>query len=231
MGRMTVAWLRGEALLCDLDGTLVDSSASVERAWRRWAEQRAAVLVGTLDDLLAHQRGRVADDTIRSYAPSLTDAEVAADAAEHLAGQAADSADTVAMPGAAMVIGELVGLGARWAVATSADTTLARVRLAAAGLPLPPALVTADDVTRSKPRPGGVPAGRAARSAPTRRGASSSRMRRRGGGGPRHRRPGAARGRRGAPRRRTRDPVPLGRRRGHPRRPRRRRPPPAMSEG
>lgn len=152
---MTVAWLRGEALICDLDGTLVDSSASVERAWRRWAEARAAVLVGTVDDLLAHQRGRVADDTIRSYAPSLSDAEVAGDAAEHLAGQAADSADTVAMPGAAMVVGELVGLGARWAVATSADTTLARVRLAAAGLPLPAALVTADDVTRSKPDPEG----------------------------------------------------------------------------
>jgi mannitol-1-/sugar-/sorbitol-6-phosphatase len=152
---MTVAWLRAEALLCDLDGTLVDSSASVERAWRRWAEQRGAVLEGTLDDLLAHQPGRVADDTIRRYAPSLTDAEVAADAAAHLVGQSADSADAVAMSGAALVIGELVGLGARWAVATSADTTLARVRLAAAGLPVPTALVTADDVTRSKPDPEG----------------------------------------------------------------------------
>jgi mannitol-1-/sugar-/sorbitol-6-phosphatase len=152
---MTVAWLRAEALLCDLDGTLVDSSASVERAWRRWAGERAADLVGSLDDLLAHQRGRVADDTIRAYAPSLTDAEVAADSAVHLAGQAANSADTVALPGAAMVIGELVGLGARWAVATSADSTLARVRLAAAGLPLPAVLVTADDVARSKPHPAG----------------------------------------------------------------------------
>ena len=152
---MTVAWLRAEALLCDLDGTLVDSSASVERAWRRWTERRAAVFEGTLDDLLAHQPGRVADVTIRRYAPSLTDAEVASDAADHLVGQSADSADTVALPGAAMVIGELVGLGARWAVATSADTTLARVRLAAAGLPVPGVLVTSDDVARSKPDPEG----------------------------------------------------------------------------
>ena len=176
---MTVAWLRGEALLCDLDGTLVDSSASVERAWRRWAEARAAVLVGTVDDLLAHQRGRVADDTIRSYAPSLSDAEVAVDAAEHLAGQAADSADTVAMPGAAMVVGELVGLGARWAVATSADTTLARVRLAGCRAP-PPG--SPGDGRRRDPeqaRSRGLPAQPRGCSAPTRRSASSSRTRRR----------------------------------------------------
>ena len=152
---MTVAWLRGDALLCDLDGTLVDSSASVERAWHRWAEQRAAVLVGTVEQLLRHQRGRVAEDTIQHFAPSLTAAEVASDGAAHLAGQVADSADTVAMLGAAMVVTELTGLGARWAVATSADTALARVRLAAAGLPIPDVLVTADDVTRSKPHPEG----------------------------------------------------------------------------
>ncbi len=40
-GDPMTTWLRGEALLCDLDGTLVDSSASVERAWTRWAERRA----------------------------------------------------------------------------------------------------------------------------------------------------------------------------------------------
>ncbi len=152
---MTVAWVRGEGLLCDLDGSLVDSSASVDRAWRRWAERRAEVLVGTLDELLAHQPGRVAEDTIRRFAPTLTPDEVAADGVTHLAGQVADSADTVALPGAAMVVTELTGLGARWAVVTSADTALARVRLTAAGLPIPEVLVSADDVTRSKPDPEG----------------------------------------------------------------------------
>ena len=189
-----VAWLRAAALLCDLDGTLVDSSASVERAWRRWADQRASVMVGSIEDLLAHQRGRVADDTIRAYAPSLSDAEVAADAVDHLAGQSADSADTVALPGAAMVVGELVGLGARWAVVTSADRTLTRVRLAAAGLPVPAALVTARRRDAQQAGPRRIPCGRS--SARRRPGAVPRRRGRTGRGGGRARRRGSGAARR-----------------------------------
>jgi mannitol-1-/sugar-/sorbitol-6-phosphatase len=148
-------WLRAQALLCDLDGTLVDSSGSVERSWRRWVDQRAPVMVGSLEELLDHQRGRVADDTIATFAPSLSPDEVAADARAHLAGQAADSQDTVALPGVALVLGELSGLGAPWAVVTSADRRLAQVRLQAAGLPPAPVLLAADQVERPKPDPEG----------------------------------------------------------------------------
>ncbi len=148
-------WLRAQALLCDLDGTLVDSSGSVERSWRRWVDRRASAMVGSLDDLLDHQRGRVADDTIATFAPSLSPDEVAADARAHLAGQAEDSSDTVALPGVALVLGELSGLGAPWAVVTSADRRLAQVRLQAAGLPPAPVLLAADQVERPKPDPEG----------------------------------------------------------------------------
>ena len=52
---------------------------------------------------------------------------------------------------------------------TSADTRLARARLSAAGLPQPPALVTADDVDRPKPDPEGfLAAARALGADPTR---------------------------------------------------------------
>jgi hypothetical protein len=82
-------------------------------------------MVGSIEDLLppAGPGRRRHHPCLR---PSLTDAEVAADAVDHLAGQSADSADTVALLGAATVVGELVGLGARWAVVTSADTMLTR---------------------------------------------------------------------------------------------------------
>jgi sugar-phosphatase len=41
----------------------------------------------------------------------------------------------------------------RWTVVTSATERLARMRLAAAGLPVPERLVTAEDVTQGKPHP------------------------------------------------------------------------------
>ena len=45
--------------------------------------------------------------------------------------------------------------GVPWAVVTSAGPELARRRLAAAGLALPPVLVSSNDVTRGKPAPDG----------------------------------------------------------------------------
>ena len=41
----------------------------------------------------------------------------------------------------------------RWAIVTSAPRLLAERRLAAAGLPLPPLFITAEDVERGKPAP------------------------------------------------------------------------------
>ena len=43
----------------------------------------------------------------------------------------------------------------RWAIVTSAPRALALRRIAAAGLPVPPVLVTADDVLHGKPAPDG----------------------------------------------------------------------------
>lgn len=43
----------------------------------------------------------------------------------------------------------------RWAVVTSAPRALAEARMAAAGLPLPGVMVTAEDAERSKPAPDG----------------------------------------------------------------------------
>jgi sugar-phosphatase len=92
--------------------------------------------------------GRRSEDTIAEFLP-----------AERIPGALArierletdDAAGVPEIPGAGALLRSLPR-GA-WAVVTSASPELAQARLRAAGLPEPPALVTADDVARGKPAP------------------------------------------------------------------------------
>ena len=63
--------LECEAILFDLDGVLVDSTRSVERVWRAWAERHGLDAARVVE--VAH--GRRAVETVRLFAPHL-DAEV-----------------------------------------------------------------------------------------------------------------------------------------------------------
>jgi len=138
-----------DAVLMDMDGTLVDSDAAVERAWARWASRYgvdAALLVGV--------HGSPADHTVRRLLPTLGPDDVARAAAEQLALQYDDVVDVVAMVGAHRVIEVLGRRRIPWAVVTSADRRLARARLGAAGIDAP-MLVTVEDVSAGKPDPEG----------------------------------------------------------------------------
>jgi sugar-phosphatase len=139
------------AVLLDMDGTLVDSDAAVERAWVSWcAEYR--VDVGAA---LAVAHGRPAAGTVRELRPDLDDAGVDAAAARQLALQYDDLSDVVAAAGMAELFAALDRLDLPWAVVTSADHRLAAARLGAAGVPTVPVLVTAEDITDGKPDPEG----------------------------------------------------------------------------
>jgi len=140
---------RVQAVLLDMDGTLVDSDGAVERSWRTWA---AEYRVDPGEPLVAH--GLPALGNIRRLRPDLSEAEVVASARYQLELEYVDVADIAAAPGAHELLGELDRLGLPWAVVTSADPPLARTRLAAAGI-RPALLVTIDDVRAGKPDPEG----------------------------------------------------------------------------
>ena len=134
------------AVLFDCDGVLVDSAMSVERAWRGWAAERG--LDG--DGVMAIAHGRRTEDTLRELGFT---ADLAAEVDRIEGAEIADASDVTAFPGAATALATLPPEA--WAVVTSGTRGLATARLAAAGLPLPAVLVTADDVVAGKPDPEG----------------------------------------------------------------------------
>lgn len=136
------------AALFDMDGTLVDSGATVERIWTEVAE-RYGVDAG---ELLRVIHGVRAGDTIRRYFPAGVHDEANALMEER---EIALSDATVEIPGAVAYLAHLTDLGIPWAVVTSATAPLARVRLAAAGVTIPDVLVTAELVAHGKPAPDG----------------------------------------------------------------------------
>lgn len=134
-------------VLADLDGTLIDSTASVRRAWRAWA-QRHRVDVAALE---ATMHGRPSAEVIAEFAPQLD--PLAESAAIDLA-QAGDSADVVALPGAAALLDDAERF-AGVAVVTSCTVPLLTARMAAAGLRRPAVVVTPERVAAGKPDPEG----------------------------------------------------------------------------
>jgi mannitol-1-/sugar-/sorbitol-6-phosphatase len=135
--------VRAEALLVDLDGTLVDSSAPVTRVWHAFAA-RHGLDAGYVNHF-AH--GRPAGESVRLLAP---DADHEAETAAIRGTELRDTDGVRALPGAAAL---LASPPRPLAIVTSCSTALARVRLEAAGLPIPSLLVSSDGLERGKPDP------------------------------------------------------------------------------
>lgn len=133
------------AFLFDMDGTIINSIPSAVRAWTAWAERHGV----DLDELMGVMHGVRAIETIRRFAPPGVDPQVEFEAL--LQAEIDDVADVIAIPGAATFLAAIPS--DRWAIVTSAPLSLAKVRLRAAGIPLPPVIVTADDVEHGKPAP------------------------------------------------------------------------------
>ncbi|WP_369222484.1 HAD-IA family hydrolase [Streptomyces sp. R39] len=146
---MTATVLTARALLLDMDGTLVNSDAVVERIWRRWSERHG--LDG--DEVMQVVHGRQGHASMAVLLPDRPMKQNLADNARMLAEETADTEGVVEIPGAAAFLASLQGLP--HALVTSADVALTTARMAAAGLPLPAVRVTAESVGASKPDPEG----------------------------------------------------------------------------
>jgi sugar-phosphatase len=143
------AVLTARALLLDMDGTLVNSDASVERVWRRWSERHG--LDG--DEVMKVVHGRQGYASMALLLPGRPMEQNYADNAKMLAEETADTEGVVPIPGAPEFLASLRGLP--HALVTSADVPLSTARMAAAGLDLPEVRVTAESVGASKPDPEG----------------------------------------------------------------------------
>ncbi len=133
-------------ILCDLDGVLVDSTAAIARVYVAWS----ARLGLDAELVVATAQGRPSREVVRVVAPEL---DAAAESAVIEAAHVGDQDGVVAIAGARELLAATPPQ--RLAVVTSCSDTLAATRLRAAGLPVPPTLVTAEMVARGKPDPEG----------------------------------------------------------------------------
>jgi sugar-phosphatase len=136
-----------QGFLFDMDGTLLNSTASTERVWGRWARKHGI----DVEAFLPTMHGRRGIDTIRGL--NLPGVDPFVEALEIERGETEDLDGVVPIPGA---IAFLTSLPQEcWAIVTSAPAALARARIGAAGLPFPAHIVTAEDVKIGKPDPAG----------------------------------------------------------------------------
>jgi sugar-phosphatase len=132
-----------EGVLFDMDGTLIDSTPAVVRAWSTWMRE-----FGLDPEHVGRHHGMPSAQVVRALLPEDRQAEAIRRIDEL---ELADVHDIVVLPGAAEALASLSG--AKSAIATSCNAPLARARIAAAQLVPPSVLVTVDDVTRGKPAP------------------------------------------------------------------------------
>jgi mannitol-1-/sugar-/sorbitol-6-phosphatase len=146
---MPATTLTASALLLDMDGTLVNSDAVVERCWRRWAADHGLDAA----EVLKVVHGRQGYATMAILLPDRPMELNHADNERMLAEETADVDGVVPVPGAPAFLAAIAKLP--HALVTSADEALAQARMGAAALPMPPVRITAEHVSASKPDPEG----------------------------------------------------------------------------
>jgi sugar-phosphatase len=135
-------YANARALLIDLDGTLIDSTAPILRAWTGFSERHGM----DAEQVIRFAQGRPGRETVRLLIPDgdyVNEADIIEEA------EVTDTDGVTALPGAL----DILTSGRTLAIVTSCTMKLLTARLAAAGLPEPAIKVTSDDITHGKPDP------------------------------------------------------------------------------
>ena len=138
--------LHCQAILFDLDGTLVESNSFIERLWQDWGRQHG-IAPQYMSEVM---HGRRAREIIHIVAPHLPIKE------EAYAMETAEISNMEGMQAYRGARGLLDTLPRKqWAIVTSGTLRVASARLNYAKLPTPEVFITADDVKAGKPAPDG----------------------------------------------------------------------------
>ncbi|GAA1777533.1 HAD-IA family hydrolase [Leucobacter iarius] len=141
--------IEARAALLDMDGTLVDSTAVVERLWGEWAAKHGV----PRESVLSVIHGRQGHESMGILVPERSAEENLVENAGMLAREAVETDGVVEIAGAAALVDALAPFP--HAVVTSADAPLLHARMGAAGVRVPELAVTAESVSASKPDPEG----------------------------------------------------------------------------
>jgi mannitol-1-/sugar-/sorbitol-6-phosphatase len=134
------------AVLFDVDGVLLDSTAAHQAVWRQWACSHGLHIA----TVLAACAGRRPEDTVRAVAPHL-DPGTERQALDTLTRSC--QVAVPALPGAARLLCSLPA--DRWAIVTSGSAWYVREMFGRLRLPLPRIQIYGEDVAHSKPAPDG----------------------------------------------------------------------------
>ncbi|ORX81024.1 putative phosphatase [Basidiobolus meristosporus CBS 931.73] len=139
---------RAKAFLFDLDGTLVNTIAAVEKHYTIWANELGI----EPQPVIEYCHGVRSIEVMNKFAPpgkvfSIEETNAWEEVLR------LDSEGVFVVPGIVELLAKLPK--ERWAIVTSGTRSMAETRLKQMNLPIPEVFITADSVTHGKPHPEG----------------------------------------------------------------------------
>ncbi|HET9416450.1 MAG TPA: HAD family phosphatase [Candidatus Limnocylindria bacterium] len=145
---------RPDAVIFDLDGTLVDTVAARISGWRETlADAGISVSEGLLEPMIGMDGRALAREVAHRAGRTLDDAET--ERIDRLAGERFDHHNRVPvpLPGAREALDRLDAAGVTWAIATSSRAEQVAASVAALSLRTAPRIVDGSRVPHAKPAP------------------------------------------------------------------------------